>query len=59
MQREHPAWAILHSAVLMCGLCLVLWLNASNFDQTELKALLEFGLIFAGSEVLRRRHAGS
>lgn len=51
---KHPLWALLASsirvAIMMGSLVAVLWLNAENFDNTELQTLLTMFFIGAGSE---------
>lgn len=47
--KDHPIWKTLH--VLALGA--VLWFNASNFDETELKAIGQWVLIGLGVEKAR------
>lgn len=52
-RSDHPGWAILRLAVIMVPVTVVLWLNASRFDSTEIKALLELGIVLGGWEGVR------
>lgn len=52
-KSDHPGWAILRLAVIMIPVTVVLWANASKFDHTELKAMLELGIILGGWEGVR------
>lgn len=36
---EHPIWKTINTAVVFAGATLFLWLNASHFDETEIKAI--------------------
>jgi len=48
---HHPIWGILRVAILG----LVLYLTASDFDETEIITLLLFGSGESGVEFLQRR----
>lgn len=50
---DHPGWAVARLAVIMAPLTVVLWANASKFDWTEVKAILEFGILAGGFEGIR------
>ena len=52
-KSDHPGWAVLRLAVIMVPLTVVMYANASKFDITEIRALLEFGIIGAGYEGIR------
>ena len=52
-KSDHPGWAVLRLAVIMIPLTVVMYANASKFDMTEIRALLEFGIIGAGYEGIR------
>jgi hypothetical protein len=52
-KSDHPAWALLRLAVIMIPITGVLWLNASKFDMTELKSLLQLGIVLGGWEGVR------
>lgn len=45
---EHPIWPILKLLVTWVGLASILYVNASEFDATELKALIAF-VVFGGA----------
>lgn len=47
---EHPIWPIIRLIVIMSALTLVLWLNAANFDETELKVIGWMFLAILGRE---------
>lgn len=47
---KHPLWPLVRLSILMLTLVLVLWLQASNFDQTEIKAIILIFLAAAGVE---------
>lgn len=47
---NHPIWGIIRLAVLMVSLVIVLWMNATNFDETELRSIVIVFLVAAGSE---------
>lgn len=51
----HPVWSILKTAVLLGGFAVILYLNASNFDHTEMKTLMEAMLLMAGVEAFHAR----
>lgn len=42
---KHPCWQLARFAILMAGLTVVLYHNASNFDHTEWKAIGEFAVL--------------
>lgn len=52
-KTDHPGWSFARLALVMVPVTGVLWLNASKFDQTELKALLELGIMLGGWEGVR------
>lgn len=52
-KADHPAWAIARLAVIMAPLTVVLYANASKFDWTEIKAIMEFGILAGGFEGIR------
>lgn len=47
---EHPIWGIIRSVATTLSVGFVLWLNASNFDRTELKSIAEIAVILAIGE---------
>jgi hypothetical protein len=52
--NTHPVWDILRLAVMMGGLTILLWLNSSNFDDTELRTIFEMVLVVGGFEAMKR-----
>ena len=50
----HPVWQLIRLAILMLTLSFVLWLNASNFDETEIKTIIWVFMAAAGVEGLSR-----
>lgn len=52
-KTDHPGWAVARLAVIMTPLTIVLYANASRFDWTEVKAILEFGILAGGFEGVR------
>jgi len=50
---DHPVWALARLAVIMAPLSVVLYVNSSKFDITEIKALIEFGILAGGFEGIR------
>jgi len=47
---KHPIWAIIRTAIMLLALVIVLWVNASNFDSTELKTIVAMFLAAIGAE---------
>lgn len=56
---DHPIWSLLRLVVLMLTLTFTLWINASNFDDTEIRTIIWVFMAAAGTEgmsqLLRRR----
>lgn len=52
---NHPIWKTINVAVLLTVSGLVLWLNASNFDETELKAIAAIVGSMTGWNVLQSK----
>lgn len=50
LDPAHPVWSLLRLVILMGTMTLVLWLNASNFDITEIRSLITVFLVAAGLE---------
>ena len=48
----HPVWSLLRLVVMVTGLTLVLWLSASEFDNTELQTIIGMFLIGGAAEGL-------
>lgn len=47
---NHPIWATIRLAALLVAMCFVLWFNASNFDATEIKAIITLFMTSIGIE---------
>lgn len=47
---DHPLWHLCYTVAVILALSFSLWLNASSFDKTELKTILEFGVVIAGAK---------
>lgn len=56
---KHPIWAIIRTAILLLALIVVLWVNASNFDGTELKTIVAMFLAAIGAETTTKLMSGS
>lgn len=50
----HPVWSICRLSIYMAALSFVLWLNAANFDETELKTIITMFLVGGGAEGLTK-----
>lgn len=48
--QNHPLWATVRFCALCVACTFVLWKNASNFDETEIKAILEIAIMAGGYE---------
>lgn len=47
---KHPIWSLARLLILMVTLSFVLWLNASHFDETEVRTIIWVFLAAAGVE---------
>lgn len=60
---QHPLWATLRFLFVVVGVTTVLWSNAEDFDGTELKSIIEIGLVAGGYEgvmaILKGRSKGT
>lgn len=45
---EHPIWKIIERAIYVIGAVSVMYFNASDFDETEIKALTELLTVLVG-----------
>ena len=52
---EHPLWRLLQTISYLVFATVFLWLNASSFDRTEMKTLIELAVVMLGSEFVRSR----
>jgi len=48
MRTHHPIWQTFHWAVILLLVGSVLKWNATNFDWTEIKSIVEIGFALAG-----------
>ena len=46
----HPLWATVRFVVLVIAVTLLLYNNADNFDETEIKTIIEIAVISGGWE---------
>jgi hypothetical protein len=46
----HPVWKLARLGVVMVSLTAILWLNATNFDRTELTSIVEMFLLLGSGE---------
>ena len=46
----HPIWSLIRLTMLMVVLTVILWINATKFDATEVKALVQYFLAAASLE---------
>jgi len=52
---RHPLWRLLTICVLLSFLTLFLYLNASHFDESEIKSILYMGLAAGGWETFKHK----
>ncbi len=45
-------WATIRFVVLVVATSIILWLNASHFDETEIRTIVEIAIIAGGYETL-------
>ena len=50
MSESHPIWGIIRLSIIMSSLTAVLYLNASEFDATELKTIITMFVVAGGAE---------
>lgn len=55
---DHPIWPIIRMALILLTLIVVLWMNASHFDETEIKTILTMFLALLGAEGVSKMFAG-
>ena len=48
--HNHPIYATVRFCALCSATTFILWKNASNFDETEVKAILEIAVLAGGYE---------
>ena len=49
----HPIYATIRFCALAIAVTFVLWKNASNFDETEIKTIIEIAILAGGYEGLQ------
>lgn len=52
---NHPIWKIITHTTYGLLITLFLWLNASNFDHTEIKTILEIVATMTGIEMIKKK----
>lgn len=52
-QQDHPIWRIINLAVVFCGVTMILYVNASDFDETEWTAIIGVISLMGGYESLK------
>jgi len=50
LDANHPIWATVRLILFLIAMVAVLWMNASHFDDTEIKAIVEMFLVAIGIE---------
>ena len=55
---HHPAWSLIRLGMLLIAMTTVLWLTASNFDYTEIRAIIATFLAAASGEGIVRALTG-
>jgi hypothetical protein len=48
MNLDHPLWQTIHWVLVIAVIGVVLRLNASSFDETEIRSLVQIALALAG-----------
>lgn len=54
---EHPVWSLIRLVIVFAGVTIFLYLNASTFDETEMKTIVELMILAGGFEALKRKLA--
>lgn len=52
---DHPIWSLLRFAIFRVAAAVTSYLNASDFDHTEGKMLMEFAAIAGAYEILEKK----
>ena len=50
MTSDHPIYATIRFISLTAAVTFLLWVNASSFDETEVKTILEIAVVVGGYE---------
>lgn len=56
---DHPIWRLAQTTLYLAFAAFFLWHNASDFDDTEIKTLVELGTIMFVGEGIKRKFKGS
>lgn len=51
--KDHPFWEWLRMVTLLSALLLFLYMNATDFDSSELKTFAEFALVAGGFQGMK------
>lgn len=49
---KHPIWTIAKALVILCFIAFFSYTNASTFDETEVKMIVELGVVLFGGAAL-------
>lgn len=52
--ESHPIWSILRTVILFVGLTSLLYINAKDFDATELRTIVEMIVLAGGFEAAKK-----
>lgn len=55
--QDHPIWRVINVVVIFLGVTLVLYVNANNFDATELRAIVQLILGVIAYEAFKHKKA--
>lgn len=58
-QAGHPIWSLLNLSIILAFVLLFSYINATNFDVTELKMIVEFIAVMGGWEFFKSRMRNS
>jgi hypothetical protein len=47
---KHPIWSLIRLTIIMVTMCFVLWMNATKFDETEIRSIVTVFFVAAGVE---------
>ena len=51
---DHPLWQFLTHLTTVTAITIFLWFNASHFDKTEIKTIVQVAGLMLGTEVVKR-----
>jgi len=52
---NHPIWRLLQTALYLTFASFFLWANATSFDSTEIKTLVELGAVMIAGEFVKNK----